>query len=220
MTSDSSREIHGLIGDLLREGGVVARDQVDQIIGTPVHTTHTRALGHTPPPHTLVLLGGGCAKGCSVGDECRCSGAVVLLVVRAATKVGDKTLLLDNPERDPALVKKSSVTQQRKKLRLNRGHKVLSAAVRRENKVYDVPPEVCSYAGFLPLHELWKQYFSELVGDAPAAQAVQKVPACDLHGAILTGTPRAPPTLRERRASEDMGERASERTNERTAGAR
>ncbi|XP_072527589.1 ribonuclease P protein subunit p29 [Salminus brasiliensis] len=68
--------------------------------------------------------------------------------------------------------------------------KGLNAKERRELKVFQLKPEHQKYELFLPLHELWKQYITDLCnGLKPGSnpQTIQqKLLKADFHGAVLS----------------------------------
>ncbi|XP_060767893.1 ribonuclease P protein subunit p29 [Neoarius graeffei] len=68
--------------------------------------------------------------------------------------------------------------------------KGLSAKERRALGVFELKPEHQKYELFLPLHDLWKQYITELCSNLRAGSNLQvmeqKLLKADFHGAILT----------------------------------
>uniref|UniRef100_A0A4W4FNU5 Ribonuclease P protein subunit p29 n=1 Tax=Electrophorus electricus TaxID=8005 RepID=A0A4W4FNU5_ELEEL len=69
-------------------------------------------------------------------------------------------------------------------------HRGLNARERRQLKVFELKPEHQKYELFLPLHDLWKQYITDLCnGLKPGSNPQmlqQKLLKADFHGAILT----------------------------------
>lgn len=68
--------------------------------------------------------------------------------------------------------------------------KGLNARQKRAMKIFDIKPEHQRYELFLPLHELWKQYITDLCcGLKPTSSSQfvqQKLLKADFHGAIIT----------------------------------
>ncbi|KAJ3282099.1 RNase P/RNase MRP complex subunit, partial [Borealophlyctis nickersoniae] len=104
------------------------------------------------------------------------------------SKVKGKVLLLDNPPPDESERKRRK--EERNVKRRRKRDKVMGSKERKRLGLWDVPKEVCRYANFLPLHELWVQYMNELVGPATPTPAVllPKMTKADFHGAIMTVT--------------------------------
>ncbi|XP_075907843.1 ribonuclease P protein subunit p29 [Nelusetta ayraudi] len=68
--------------------------------------------------------------------------------------------------------------------------KGLNAQQKRKNNIYQIKPEHQRYETFLPLHELWKQYVTDLccgMTSSSSPQFVQqKLLKADFHGAVIT----------------------------------
>ncbi|RIA86171.1 hypothetical protein C1645_780188 [Glomus cerebriforme] len=96
-----------------------------------------------------------------------------------ATKVKDKVILLDNPLK--------SSEEKKKRIKIKKKVKSMSAKEKRQSKIYEVPKECHRYELFVPLHELWLQYIEELYGKSSPNIFGQKLLKADFHGAILTG---------------------------------
>lgn len=79
---------------------------------------------------------------------------------------------------------------KRRKKRKRRKGKGFSAKQRREMKLFEIKPEQQRYEIFLPLHELWKQYITDLCNglrpDAQPQMIQTKLLKADLHGALVT----------------------------------
>ncbi|XP_076857037.1 ribonuclease P protein subunit p29 [Brachyhypopomus gauderio] len=100
---------------------------------------------------------------------------------------------LSSKDLEDALLHKAVVLQyarhkkKKGKKTLARG---LNAKQRRELKVFQLKPENQKYELFLPLHELWKQYITDLCnGLKPGSNPQmiqQKLLKADFHGAVLT----------------------------------
>ncbi|XP_076578693.1 ribonuclease P protein subunit p29 isoform X2 [Chaetodon auriga] len=80
--------------------------------------------------------------------------------------------------------KKDKLKRNRKKA------KGLSAQQKRTMKIFQIKPEHQRYKLFLPLHELWRQYITDLCsGLKPTSSpqfVQQKLLKADFHGAIIT----------------------------------
>ncbi|CAG8653179.1 16291_t:CDS:2, partial [Acaulospora colombiana] len=94
------------------------------------------------------------------------------------SKVKGKVILLDNP------LKTSE--EKKKRIKLRKQIKAMSAKEKRETKIYEIPKECHKYEIFIPLNELWLQYMGELNGNSSPAVFAQKLLKADFHGAILT----------------------------------
>ena len=69
-----------------------------------------------------------------------------------------------------------------------RHNKKLSAKKKREMKLYDIPEVQQSYEQYLPLHNLWKGYMTDLLQPSKSSNPTllsQKVLKADYHGAII-----------------------------------
>ncbi|KAF5886543.1 ribonuclease P protein subunit p29, partial [Clarias magur] len=81
-------------------------------------------------------------------------------------------------------------TRERKTRRTRTKAKGLNAKERRALGVFQLKPEHQKYDLFLPLHDLWKQYITELCNGLRPESNVQvmqqKLLKADFHGAILT----------------------------------
>ncbi|KAL5466873.1 hypothetical protein EMCRGX_G031030 [Ephydatia muelleri] len=67
-------------------------------------------------------------------------------------------------------------------------HKRLSAKKKREMKLYEIPKAQQSYDQYLPLHNLWKDYVTDLLQPSKTSNPShlsQKVLKADYHGAII-----------------------------------
>ncbi|KAM9366648.1 ribonuclease P protein subunit p29 [Symphorus nematophorus] len=77
-----------------------------------------------------------------------------------------------------------------KSKRTSKRAKGLNARQKRAMKIFHIKPEHQKYELFLPLHELWKQYITDLCGGLKptgSPQFVQqKLLKADFHGAIIT----------------------------------
>eukprot|EP00731_Ephydatia_muelleri_P026898 Em0018g998a len=73
-------------------------------------------------------------------------------------------------------------------------HKRLSAKKKREMKLYEIPKAQQSYDQYLPLHNLWKDYVTDLLQPSKTSNPShlsQKVLKADYHGAIIKAIPKA-----------------------------
>ncbi|GAO48779.1 hypothetical protein G7K_2948-t1 [Saitoella complicata NRRL Y-17804] len=109
------------------------------------------------------------------------------------------TVYSDKVEHKPLLLHpthSSDARAQRRKGRLNKlwrhGAKrkptPLSAAEKREMKVYDIPQEAQRYEIYEPLNVLWRGYIREVLGTGfkvSSSGAMPKLLKADMHGAIL-----------------------------------
>jgi len=73
--------------------------------------------------------------------------------------------------------------------------KKLSSKVKKELKIYDIKQDVGRYAVYLPLHELWLDYFREvmdlqhvILDGKDKTQIYSKLFKADYHGCIMTVT--------------------------------
>uniref|UniRef100_H3CLN9 Ribonuclease P protein subunit p29 n=1 Tax=Tetraodon nigroviridis TaxID=99883 RepID=H3CLN9_TETNG len=76
------------------------------------------------------------------------------------------------------------------KLKKSKGRSRLNARQKRTMKIFKLKPEHQRYELFLPLHELWRQYITDLcAGLKPTSSpqfVQQKLLKADFHGAVLT----------------------------------
>ncbi|KAJ1735969.1 RNase P/RNase MRP complex subunit [Coemansia sp. Benny D160-2] len=110
-------------------------------------------------------------------------------------RVEGRMVLLTNPFKD-----KQSKTNRRVgsdgKLAKRSNRKTVTSKEKRALKVYDIPKDAQRYELFLPLHRLWSQYISSLIGDRPIASAVKdrkqsqnvlsRLIKADMHGAMIS----------------------------------
>ncbi|KAM3626000.1 uncharacterized protein V6R79_021104 [Siganus canaliculatus] len=77
-----------------------------------------------------------------------------------------------------------------KSKRYNKKAKGMTARQKRALKIFQIKPEHQKYKLFLPLHELWKEYITDLCGGLKPSSSPQfvqqKLLKADFHGAIIT----------------------------------
>ncbi|KAJ1951770.1 RNase P/RNase MRP complex subunit, partial [Linderina pennispora] len=100
-------------------------------------------------------------------------------------RVNGRALLLTNPFKESPS-DKGRVGDAKLKRRANR--KTITAKEKRALKIYDIPEAARKYELFLPLHEMWNQYMSGLIGNAQGKPAtmLNKIVKADMHGAEMT----------------------------------
>eukprot|EP00124_Ichthyophonus_hoferi_P006044 Ihof_evm1s1148 gene=Ihof_evmTU1s1148 len=95
-------------------------------------------------------------------------------------KLKNKVLMLDNPP-----------TKKKVKMYPTNGPKVMSSSEKKANHIFDIPPESIKYALYIPLHTLWLQYMSDLLGPINVTNTSTieaKLLKGDYHGCLLTVT--------------------------------
>jgi len=99
-------------------------------------------------------------------------------------------IMISQPQSN--MVKREKKEKQRiEKLKQKR----MGSKQKRETGFYNIPFENCVYDQYLPLHELWKQYITDIVGNTTGPLMAMKVLKADLHGAIIQVTRSKSPTL-------------------------
>ncbi|XP_062845785.1 ribonuclease P protein subunit p29 [Trichomycterus rosablanca] len=100
---------------------------------------------------------------------------------------------LSGKEAEDALQRKAVILhyeREKKKKGKKTIAKGLNSKERRELRVFHLKPEHHKYELFLPLHELWKQYITDLCNalkpESNPQMIQQKLLKADFHGAILT----------------------------------
>ncbi|XP_033492087.2 ribonuclease P protein subunit p29 isoform X1 [Epinephelus lanceolatus] len=115
----------------------------------------------------------------------------------AFTRAFLKNSILPNTQQDvqgilshKALILGYATSKKDKSKRSSKKAKGLNARQKRAMKIFQIKPEHQRYELFLPLHEHWKQYITDLCGGfkpTSTPQFVQqKLLKADFHGAILT----------------------------------
>ncbi|XP_033492157.1 ribonuclease P protein subunit p29 isoform X2 [Epinephelus lanceolatus] len=119
----------------------------------------------------------------------------------AFTRAFLKNSILPNTQQDvqgilshKALILGYATSKKDKSKRSSKKAKGLNARQKRAMKIFQIKPEHQRYELFLPLHEHWKQYITDLCGGfkpTSTPQFVQqKLLKADFHGAILTVIPK------------------------------
>ncbi|XP_034039837.1 ribonuclease P protein subunit p29 [Thalassophryne amazonica] len=102
----------------------------------------------------------------------------------------DRTLQDADSLRHKAIILGYSRPKKEKASRKERKAQRLSARQKRAMKIFQIKPEHQRYDLFLPLHELWKSYITDLCGGLKPSSSPhviqQKLLKADFHGAIIT----------------------------------
>ncbi|XXQ34951.1 Ribonuclease P/MRP, subunit p29 [Plasmodiophora brassicae] len=100
----------------------------------------------------------------------------------AQTKLEGKRVMLENPVREV-----SAGEQRRRQVKSALSNRsILSNRQMRKLGMLDVDRKEIKYDLFVPIHQLWLQYFQQTTADSTAASVLQsKLMKADLHGAII-----------------------------------
>jgi len=106
-----------------------------------------------------------------------------------AAKLTEKVLLTEaGRDKETSKIK----NEEKQKKRRKKGQ--LNAAEKKEKAVHLIPKQHHKFAEYLPLHELWRSYISEIVAspplsaiENPSSNLYFKLLKADFHGALFTG---------------------------------
>jgi len=101
------------------------------------------------------------------------------------SKLRGKNLSLDSHYEEFSIEKVKKKEEKAKNRPVRNFQKTMSAKEKREQKIFDIPPNLQKYEMYLPLHELWKQYIGDVIKDVTFQALDAKIVKADFHGAIL-----------------------------------
>ncbi|CAO2826174.1 unnamed protein product [Amaranthus hypochondriacus] len=93
----------------------------------------------------------------------------------------DNWILLDN------FVRGNSTFVNAFKVNSKRSKKHMSMVQLKKRGLLDLPQELHKFELFMPMHEMWKIYVTQLLKNAGKNNVAQSLLVADLHGAILRG---------------------------------
>ncbi|KAL6067308.1 RNase P/RNase MRP complex subunit, variant 3 [Balamuthia mandrillaris] len=102
------------------------------------------------------------------------------------SKLHKKALMLDNPVAGLGDFGLNTAAEHKDRTAKMKKRKVMKSKEQRAKKVFAIEKDKQRYDLYLPLHELWKQYMSELLSaEVNATNFQAKLLKADLHGCIM-----------------------------------